>query len=318
MTETRASTRPGPLARAGGWFWNQAYLLIALTTLFWAFNTVLGRFVSGTVPPVGLAFMRWTGAFLIVLAFAWRPLTNDLGNLKALPADERRRAWWLLALLGFTGITAYNTCLYVGLQYTQALNGLVLTSFGPVAVAFFVFVLTREALSWRQALGICVSGLGVMVVVTRGRLGTLLDLAFNVGDLWIVTGVALYGVYSALLRRRPSVHPLSLLALTFGLGIVFLAPAFAYEMFGQGRFLSLDATTVLAVAYTAVAPSILAYLFFNRGVALIGANRAAPLFHLIPLFGSVIAIAWLGESLGAFHLLGWGLILAGVFVAARG
>ena len=305
-----------PFARLGGWAWNQAYLLLALTMLFWAFNTVLGRYVSGAIPPVGLAYMRWLGAGAIVTVLARRHLRADLATLRALPAPARRRAWGLMATLAFTGVTVYNTCLYIGVQYTSAINAVLIGSIGPVLVAGAAFLVDRERPSGRQMIGIAVSFAGVLIVLSRGSLANLAALEINRGDAWIAAGVFLYAFYSALLRRRPAIHPLSLLSITFALGALFLTPAFAWEV-RTGLVPRFDMVTVLSVLYVAIVPSILAYLFFNRGVGLIGANRASPLFHLMPLFGSAIAVAWLGESLRGFHLAGWAVIVTGVVVATR-
>lgn len=296
--------------------WGNAPLLLSLTMLFWAFNTVLGRFVVGEVPPIGLAFARWVGAGLIVLAVSHRAILTDFARLRNMAALERARALGLLALMGFTGVTVYNTTLYLGLQHTSAVNGVLITSTGPVLVAFWVFVLTRERLSAGQTLGIGLSSLGVAAIVLEGDPARLASLDLNQGDLLIAFGVLLYGLYSALLKRRPALHPMSFLFLTFWLGALFLAPAFSWEL-AEGRTLRLNGLTVATIAYVAVIPSILAYLFFNRGVALVGANRAAPFFHLMPVFGSAIAVVWLGEALRGYHLAGWALVLSGLFVATR-
>ena len=315
MTDT-TSPRGAP-ARLIGWLWDHAYLLVVITTFTWALNTVLGRYVNGVVPPVGLAYMRWLGALALVLAFAWRPILADWARLRALPMGAQAQAWGVLAALGFAGVTAYNTALYVGLQYTQALNALVMTAFGPALVTLFSFLVNRERPSRQQGLGILVSTLGIAYVVSRGDPASLLALRLNIGDVWIFCGMALYALYSALLKRGPRLHPMSYLAFTFGFGAIFLTPGFIYEGAVQGRHLTLDAVTVLSGLYVMVAPSIVAYLCFNRAVALVGANRVAPFLHLVPLFGSIIAIAWLGERLAAFHIVGWGLIVFGIVVASR-
>lgn len=312
MTE-RSLDRPG----AFGWLWRQAYLLVVITTLTWGFNTVLGRYVSGQVPPIGLAYMRWLGALIIVLAVAWRPVLADWHRLNADRAG-RRRAWAILAALGFTGVTSYNTGLYIGLQYTQAINALIMTAFGPALVAVFAFLVNRERLSAYQGIGILVSALGILYVVSRGDPAALLGLKVNIGDLWVFVAIVLYALYSALLKRGPKLHPMSFLAFTFALGTLFLTPAFLYELVVQGRSLRFDAVTVLSGLYVMIAPSIVAYLCFNRAVALVGANRVAPWLNLVPLFGSIIAIVWLGETLAVFHLVGWVLIVAGIVIASRG
>ncbi|GLK79552.1 DMT family transporter [Methylopila turkensis] len=284
------------------------YLLLSLTSLFWAGNIVLGRFVAGHIPPIALAWMRWSGAACILLAFAWPHLRRDWPLVRAnLP---------LLTLLSFTGVSVYNAMAYWGLQRTEALNALLIQSTGPLLIALWGFALFRETLSARQFAGVTVSLAGVAVIITRGDPAALADLRLNPGDVWVLSAMILYALYSALLRIKPAMHWLSFVAATSALGALLLTPAFLWEL-AQGRAPTADATTFAAIAYVAVFPSTLAYLFFNRGVELIGANRAGPFFHLMPVFGSVLAIAFLGERPAAFHAIGFPLVLLGVFVASR-
>jgi len=302
---------PVHVARFGQWLYGQAYLLLTLTTLFWAGNIVLGRFVAGEVPPVALAFVRWGGAFLILLPFAWPHLKRDW--------PEIRRHMPMMLVISFTGITAYNTMVYFGLQYTGALTGVLLQSSQPLVIALAVFVLFKERLSARQAVGILVSLTGVAVIISQGDLSRLLSIRFNIGDIIILGAVVLYGFYSALLRKRPAIHWISFLASTFLIGDILLLPFFLWEV-STGYVMKLNLLTVAACLYVAVVPSLIAYAFFNRGVELIGANRAGPFFHLMPLFGALMAVAFLGEQFKLFHAVGMAAILSGVALAstARG
>jgi drug/metabolite transporter (DMT)-like permease len=128
--------------------------------------------------------------------------------------------------------------------------------------------------------------------------------------------VVLWAVYSVLLRKRPALHPLSFLTLTIIISVILLAPLYAWEHL-SGRVMRFDWTTVLAVGYVAIFPSVLAYMFYNRGVDLIGANRAGTFIHLMPLFGSIMAILFLGESFRIYHAIGIALILGGIALAVR-
>src|SRR5271170_5128662 len=208
--------RPGSV---GAWLFEQPYLLLSLTSLFWAGNTVLGRFIVGHVPPIMLSFIRWGGAFLILLPFAMRPLRRDWPAI--------RGHWGLMTLLALTGFSAYNTMAYYGLQYTTAINGLLLQSIGPLCVALWTFALFGDRLTPRQAGGICVSLTGVIVIICHGSLAALIGINFNRGDLWFIVALLIYGFYSAMLRRRPPMHPLSFLAAIMGIGALLLLPAAA-------------------------------------------------------------------------------------------
>jgi drug/metabolite transporter (DMT)-like permease len=205
---------------------------------------------------------------------------------------------------------------YYGLHFTTAINGLLLQSVAPLFVAVWSFVLFRDRLSLRQAAGISLSLAGVIVIVCRGSLDVLLAIAFNRGDVWFVVALLIYAFYAAMLRVRPAIHPLSFLAVGMGGGAVLLLPALALEI-AAGQSMVFDTVTALSLIYVCIFPSLLGYLFLNRGIELIGANRAAPFMHLVPVFGSVLAIALLGERLQLFHVVGYMLVLAGITLATR-
>lgn len=287
---------------------DQAWLLMMLPGLFWAGNAVLGRAVSGEVPPVALAFWRWAVAAALVLPFAWRHLRRDLRPLL--------QAWPIMLALSAFGVGAFNTFLYIAAQTTSALNIVLLQSAMPVLVVAASFLLFRERVSARQALGFAVSLAGALTLVARGDASVLAHLAFNTGDLWMLAAIASYAVYTALLQRRPAVHGLSFAAATFAVGAAMLLPFHAAETLG-GRPLPFSTTTVLAVGYVAVFASVLAYLSFNRIVALVGPNTAGLAVHLVPVFGTVLAVLLLGEAPRPHHAIGMALIAAGIWFAVR-
>jgi len=287
--------------------YDRPYLLLVLTTLFWSGNFIVGRAVHGTVPPVALAFGRWAGAFLVVIGIAWPRLRRDWPMLL--------RHWPMLLLLAATGIAAFNTFVYIGLGSTTALNGLLMQSTMPAAILLCSLLLFGERPGVMQVLGIAVSFAGVVVIITRGEACALGRITLNVGDLWMFAAVLAYALYSVLLRRRPPVHPLSLLAAIFALGAAMLVPFLAWESATAAPHL--DRPTVLAVLYVAIFPSVIAYFCWNRGVELVGANRAGQLVHLMPVFGSALAILVLGEAFHGFHAAGAALIFAGIVLASR-
>jgi drug/metabolite transporter (DMT)-like permease len=294
--------------RAGAWLFDQPYLLLSLTSLFWAGNIILGRFIAGHIPPITLSFIRWSGASLILLPFAARHLRHDW------PAIRKQAGQ--LALLALTGFSAYNTMAYYGLQYTTAINGLLLQSVAPLFVALWSFALFRDRLTLRQACGIGISLTGVVVIICRGSLGVLLAIAFNQGDVWFVIALFIYGLYAAVLRLRPAIHPISFLAVGMGGGALWLLPAMILEI-ASGKTMAFDAESVASLVYVCIFPSLLGYLFLNRGIELVGANRAAPFIHLVPVFGSVLAIMLLGEHFELYHAVGYTLVFAGITTATR-
>jgi drug/metabolite transporter (DMT)-like permease len=284
------------------------YLLLTLAVFFWAGNFIVGRAVRADVPPVALAFWRWFFAAILVTLMARRHLPADLAKL--------RKSWGIVLVLAFAGITCFNTLVYVGLQYTIAVNALLMQSLMPVMIVGLSFLLFKEKIKPIQAAGVAISLLGALTIIGQGSLGILLSLSLNRGDVLVFIAVAGYAGYSIGLRKRPAVHPLSFVAATFILGDLLLLPLYVWETMA-GRSLHLDAPTVMAISYVAVFPSIVSYLCFNRGVELVGANRAGMFIHLIPVFGSVMAIVFLGESLQWFHIVGILLIAAGISMATR-
>lgn len=299
---------PSHLKRALLWLFDQPYLLLATTMLCWSGNVVLARGVSGEIPPVLLAQIRWLGAGLLLTPFALSYLRRDWPTIrKNLP---------MMLLLSFTGVTVYNTLAYLGLQDTTALNGLLLQSASPLIIGFWSLVLFRDSMTRFQLIGTITSLIGVLIILTGGQLEILLSLDFSTGDIVFFSAVLFYGFYSAVLRKKPVMHWVSFLWATIMFGSLMLLPAFFAEL-QSGKTVQLSSSSFAAFAYVIIFASLVAYMCFNRGVELIGANRAGPFFHLMPLFGSVMAIIFLGETPEIFHGAGYGLIIMGVLLAQR-
>jgi drug/metabolite transporter (DMT)-like permease len=303
-----ASDQTSHVASPIRWIANQPYLLLCVTALCWAGNAIVGRLAAGHIPPVTLSFLRWTIAFLLVLPFAWKHLKQDWRAIRGkLP---------VMMMLSVTGIGVFNTLQYWALEHTQALNTLLLQSAGPLVVAVWSLILLGVRLTLAQAIGVLVSLAGVLVILTGGDITTLSSIRFNKGDLIFSVAMISFGLYSVLTLKRPAIHSLSLVGFTFGCGAASLIPLLIWE-FHARPVMAVDAQNVLTLVYVAVFPSTVAYLCFNRGVQLIGANRAAPFFHVVPVFGAAMALAFLGERPQLFHLIGFALVLSGVYVASR-
>jgi drug/metabolite transporter (DMT)-like permease len=302
------ASKTTPTAASGHWIANQPYLLLCITALFWAGNAIVGRLAAGHIPPVTLSFLRWSFAFLIILPFAWKHLVRDWAAI--------RKNLAFMIMLSIIGIGAFNTMQYWALEYTQALNTLLLQSAGPLLVAVWSLILLGVRLTPAQALGVLLSLAGVLVILLHGELTALSRIEFNKGDLIFLVAQSLFALYSVLTLKRPHIHGLSFVGFTFGCGAASLIPLLIIELFMR-PVMQLTTNNLLSLFYVAVFPSTLAYLCFNRGVALIGANRAAPFFHVVPVFGAVMSIVFLGEHPQVFHFIGFALVLSGVFVASR-
>jgi drug/metabolite transporter (DMT)-like permease len=292
------------------WFWRQPYILLTLTPLFWAGNAVIGRAIVGDVPPAMMSEIRWAGALVILLPFAWAELKQDWPVIL--------RSLGILALLSLAGLAGFNTILYWALQYTTAINTSLLQSAMPLVIGLWSLALFADPLRPMQYAGLAVSLAGVAAVIARGELERLLALDFNKGDVTMLVAIALYAFYSAILRKRPPISGRSFLAATMALTVLMLAPVVAIEAAVTEVAIANKPGVWLGLGYMVLFPSLIAYACFNRGVELIGANRAGPFFHLIPLFAAVLAVLFLGERLALYHGIGAALILGGVAIASRG
>lgn len=283
--------------------------LAALPPLFWAGNFVLGRALHTEIPPLALSFWRWAIALLILLPFTFGRVLAQRSVI--------RRHWPILSLLALLGVTGYNSFAYIGLQSTTATNGVLLTSATPVLIVALSWLLLGQRVGTAQALGILLSLLGVVTIVSAGDLARLAGLRPNRGDLWILTAGLDWALYSVCLRWRPKdLDSLVLLTATVALGCVPLALLYAWDWSAGNRF-DVTPAHLAALGYVALFPSVLAYVIWNRAVAVLGANRTGQYIHLMPLFGALLAVLLLGERLAWFHWTGFALIAAGIRLSAR-
>jgi drug/metabolite transporter (DMT)-like permease len=285
------------------------YAALTLTALLWSTNFIIGRAVRDDVSPAALNFLRWAIALLILVPITLRDLQAHRATLM--------RHWKLIALLGFTGIAAFQTLGYVALSKTTALNTILLLALAPLAIVALSWLALGERVTRVQALGLGISLVGAAVLILHGDPATLAEMRFNAGDLWMLLAVVLWAVYSVLLRRRPAeVPPLALHTMSVAAGTLWMLPAFGWQA-THGSALPSSLAVWMAVGFIAVFSSALAHGLWVRGVATIGPNRAGVFIHLIPVFGAVLAITFLGEELAAYHAAGAALALCGIVLTSR-
>ena len=282
------------------------YLLLTLTTLFWSGNMVIGRALRDQVPPLSLAFWRWTIAFALTVPLAWPHWRRQWPLL--------RQNWRTVTLLGLLGVGGYNTLAYIALKYTPATNALLLNSFIPVATIALSWALLGKFLRRSEWLGVLLSLFGVTIIVCQGNWQTLTSLRLNVGDLWMLGAVFVWAFYTIGLQWRPAgVHPLLLLAAFTLVGLAALAPAYAWEI-AQGRQITVTPASLAGIAYTGVFPGFLGYVFYNRAVGEVGASKASLFIHLMPVFGTLLSAIFLDEIPRLYHYLGIALIFTGIYL----
>ena len=282
------------------------YLLLTLAALFWSGNFVVARGVHEAVPPMAMAFWRWTLALLIFLPFTIRSIFHKRGAI----LDH----WKLLALLGLLSVNNFSIFIYQALHATTVINAALINSFYPVIIVVTSWIGFGDRVTLRQALGIAVSLCGLFWILFRGHPAALLSLQFSAGDLWTLAAGTSWALYSVLLRKRPpEFDHLTFLGVLMIFGTVFLVPFYLWEL-STGVAFSLSARSVGGILYVAVFPSILSYLCWNMGVARVGANKSGVFVHLIPVFAGLLALIFLGERLQPYHPPGMALIIVGIFL----
>ena len=282
------------------------YLLLTLTALFWSGNMVVGRAIRADVPPLSLAFWRWTIAFLLTLPLALPALRRQWPLLK--------RGWLSVVALGLLGVGGFNTLAYIALQHTAATNAVLINSFVPIATVALSWIFLKKTLRRIEGFGVIVSLGGVIAIVARGEIATLAALTPNIGDLWMLLAVLVWACYTIGLQWRPAgVDPMLMLAAFTSVGLVALAPAYAWEI-AQGRVINVTPTAIAGIAYTGMLPAFVGYIFYNRAVGEVGASKASLFVHLMPVFGTLLSVIFLDEIPQIYHFFGMALIFIGIFL----
>ena len=286
-----------------------AFLLLAMSSLMWSGNWVTGRALRDAFDPVTLNFSRWAIAVIVLAPFALPGLKGTWPLI--------RRHLGLLALLAFTGVALFQSLIYLGLRTTTAINGVLINSSLPLVIVLCSWAIERERATSRQIAGMLLSLVGILVIVSRGELANLLHLELHAGDAWILLAMPVWGIYSVLLKRRPpELGGMALLFVLSVLGVLMLLPLFAFGLLTAPPAWP-TAPQAAGILYMGIAASVIAFMCWNKGVAVVGANAAGVTVHLLPAFGTILAILFLGETFGAFHAAGIATILAGVVLATR-
>ena len=287
-----------------------AFLALILPPLFWSGNTVLGRLTVTHVPPLTLNALRWGLAALLFAPFAYKHLKADW------PILWQYR--WRVLGLALCAATGYNSFLYLGLRSTSIVNAALINATTPAVVGILSAVLLKNNLTRMQFFGALLSIFGVLQIAVRGEWGSLAHLGLNVGDVYIFIGVALYGLYTVLLRFAPKVHAFSFMQAIFVLGTIgTLVWMMFYHLLSLGS-LAITAPVgdiVLPILYITIFASIGATFFWNYGVQHVGAIRAGYFVNLIPVFSIIWALFLVGEVIELYQIVGMILVCTGIGMA---
>ena len=282
---------------------------LVLPPLFWAGNVIVARAARGDVPPFTLSFGRWVIALACLLPFAWPYLKRDW--------PLYRQHFRLIMAVALTGVLSFNTLVYSGLHYTTSTNALLLNSCIPVLIMLIGALFYQQKLRTVHMLGLAISLAGVLTIILHGEWARLLSLSFNRGDLLVFAAVICWAFYTLLMRRIPvNINRTGLTALTIGIALVFLLPLWLWER-STGALPIWNARALWSLVYVGLLPSVAAYLLYTQAVARVGAMRAGLSMHLMPVFGILLAVGLLGESLYSYHLMGIAAIFTGIGLSNR-
>ena len=288
----------------------RAYLYLTLCTLFWSGNFIVGKVATlFEIPPLTLNFYRWFLAFLILCPFT---LKGVIINYK-----EIKKNFLVLVIMGFTSISVFNSVVYYSLNYTQVLNGVLMISTIPVFIIFFSGLLKTESIRIYQIIGVIISLLGVISIITKLDLSLLLSLKLNKGDLWMLVAMISWTTYSLLLgKKKVKLEPFIFLQTIIIIGLLFLFPMYLAE-FLVGKKINFNFPVLMTIGYVVFFAGIGAYTFWNAAIKLIGPSRSGVFLHLMPIFSSLMAVFLLGEQFSFHHIVGTLLIISGILLSSK-
>jgi drug/metabolite transporter (DMT)-like permease len=282
-----------------------AYVFVNLSCLMWASNFVLGRTLREEIGPLMLTTSRVAVASLFYAVILGRSAVKE----RLLPGH-----WALLTAMALTGVLGFPFLLYRGLQLTTATDAVLINATGPLMTAVLAAILLKDRLFPRHVLGGVITFLGVALIVSRGSFERLQQWHVNVGDLYVLIAVVFWGLYSVISRKATRTRTVfSVTTISTWIGLPFFLGAAAVG--SEPATINWSWHLVLAVVYIGIFPSGVAFLSWNEGVRRVGANRAMVFYNMLPVYGSILGVILLGESLGAEHFIGGGLILAGSLMA---
>ena len=284
-------------------------LFLVLPPLLWASNAIVGRLAAGAIPPITLNFLRWVVAILVLLPFVWRRLRQDW--------PLARRAWVVLAATGFLSTTTYNALQYFALTTSSPINVALITASGPIFTLLMGWLFFQATISRAATLGAVVSLIGVTWVLLRGELLNATRIDFVSGDLFMLLAIALWSLYTWLLRGRPAeMSGYSVLTMQMAWGLLFAVPMVLAEWFlGGYSAIAWSPKIYSMILFVALGPALLAYLCYQQAVLRTGSQLPMFFLNLTPVFAALMAVVLLGEFPERYHVVGLGLIVAGIVLA---
>ncbi len=286
-----------------------AYILLGLTALFWSGNTIVGRAATGEIPPFSLTFWRWLMAFVVFIPFGLRPFWAQRAIYL--------RFWPRMVGFSFFGIVGFTISFFFALQHTTAINGSLLQAAGPVIIVLTSLVVLRLGLSAGEIVGTILAIIGSILIVLHGDIAEINSLEFGLGDNFMVLSMLSWAIYTVCLKWKPDgLDPLGFIFVLAGLSVPMLLPFYLWELH-QGRIFAVTAVNIGLILYSSIFASVIAYLFWNRSVDIVGPNMAGFSHYLIPVFGTIMSVIILGEVIETYHVIAIALIFSGLYLTTR-
>ena len=285
-----------------------AFVLLVVSSLFWSGNFFTGKVASlYDLKPFKLSFLRWSLAFLLLMPFTCSKIVRDF--------DKYKKNLPYLLITSVLGVTIFNSFTYLSLQTSMVINSSIMTSITPLLIIFFSWLIFKTQTYFMQFFGIILSIIGVLLIISKANITNLINLNFTAGDLWMLAAVFSWGLYSVLLKKiDSSLSQLATLEVMIFFGLIFIFPFYIFESLNSS-FLPIDTKEILMIGYVAIFASITSFFAWNKGVSIVGANKASLFLHLIPVFSSMWAILFLGEIFSFFHLFGTIFIILGIILS---
>lgn len=277
------------------------------STAIWAGNYIIARGINDIIPPVSLAFWRWLVAVVVLTPLVFKRMIAEWGSIK--------EHFGYLSITALLGITLFNTLLYIASHTTTALNLSLISITFPVFILILSRIFFHESITAIKGIGIILVLTGVVVLITRGKISTLLTISYAIGDIWMLIAAILWAFYSILLKRKPKELSAGALQLsTFILGLAFLFPFYLWESATVSPIM-FQSKLVLAILYVGVISSLLAFFLWNKSIEMVGPAKAGMIYYTSPLFSGLLAYLFLGEAISMVHLYSTLLIVAGILAA---
>ena len=287
-----------------------AYTLLVFATFCWSGNFIVGKFAYlFEVPPLTLNFLRWASVWLILIPFTYKEIYKNFTHIK--------KNWIVISFMGIITISTFNSVVYFALTYTQVINAVLVLSAIPAVTIVISSIMRVDKTNIFQLFGLLLSIIGVTAIISNADIQKISALNFNKGDLWMLVCVFTWAIYSTLLKKHKfRFSQFTLIQLMVSVGIIFLIPQFFYEK-SIGLEVNFNKAFFIILFYVVIFPALAAYYCWQKGVEMVGPNRASMFIQLMPLFSAILAIIIFKEKFELYHFAGAFFIVTGIYFSNK-